>query len=512
MRVNEAPSSIPVQDPDFRLDFLSGGGEMGALMRAYRWERTSLGVPETWPQSLRTSVRLLLTTRQPMFIWWGPELIQFYNDAYRQTMGPERHPQALGQRGRECWDEIWDIIGPQIEFVMTGQGATWNEDQLVPVTRHGRREDVWWTYGYSPIDDETRPGGVGGVLVVCNDITAQHETTEALRANEERLELALDAGVIGAWDWHIQENRVFADERFARLYGVDPAEAAAGVPVEAFVANIHPDDRLRVERKVRKAVRSVGSLSVEYRLMQRDGSIRWVLARGYCLGDANGRALRFPGASVDITDRKEAEEHRKLLTRELSHRVKNTLATVQAIANQSLRDDVPAASARAAFSARLRALSNAQDVLTGERWAGAELDAVILAAVDAFAAGPARFRIEGIPVRLSPRSALALAMALHELCTNAAKYGALSIPDGRVEISWQIDTARDEGHLVFRWAESGGPRVKPPSRKGFGMRLIENGLAAELSSDVNLAYNPDGVVFTLRAPLKLIQQDSAAAD
>ena len=91
-----------------------------------------------------------------MFIWWGPQLIQFYNDAYRQTMGPERHPSALGQGGRECWAEIWHIIGPQIEQVMSGGGATWHENQLVPVTRHGRLEQVYWTYGFSPIDEDDR--------------------------------------------------------------------------------------------------------------------------------------------------------------------------------------------------------------------------------------------------------------------------------------------------------------------------------------------------------------------
>jgi signal transduction histidine kinase/ActR/RegA family two-component response regulator len=157
---------------------------MGALMRSHDWSATPLSSPETWPQSLRTTVRLLLTTQHPMFIWWGPELIQFYNDAYRRTMGPERHPRALGQPGRECWAEIWDIIGPQIEHVLAGKGATWHEDQLVPVTRHGRREDVWWTYGYSPIDDED---GVGGVLVICNDITAEHRAAEALKQANLRL-------------------------------------------------------------------------------------------------------------------------------------------------------------------------------------------------------------------------------------------------------------------------------------------------------------------------------------
>jgi len=106
-------------------------------------------------------VRILLNTNHPMFIWWGPDLIQFYNDAYSRTMGPERHPSALGQRGRTCWEEIWPIIGPQIEQVMSGGGATWHENQLVPVTRHGRLEQVYWTYGFSP----SRGRRIGGVSV-----------------------------------------------------------------------------------------------------------------------------------------------------------------------------------------------------------------------------------------------------------------------------------------------------------------------------------------------------------
>ena len=171
-------------DGEVASDFLAGGGEMGALTRGFDWSKTSLGSPETWPQSLRVTVRLVLTSRHPMFIWWGPELIQFYNDAYRETMGPERHPSALGARGRDCWAEIWDIIGPQIEYVMAGNGATWHEDQLVPVTRHGRREDVWWTYSFGPIDFE---GKVGGVLVVCKDVTSEHMAREALNLINEEL-------------------------------------------------------------------------------------------------------------------------------------------------------------------------------------------------------------------------------------------------------------------------------------------------------------------------------------
>ena len=165
-------------------EFLSNGGEMGELTRAHDWARTPLGTPGQWPEALKTTLRLVLTSHQPMFIWWGPQLIQFYNDAYRQTMGPERHPSALGQPGRACWEEIWPIIGPQIESVLAGGAATWHEDQLVPVTRHGKREDVWWTYGYSPIQDS---GGVRGVLVVCNDVTREHLARQELELLNGRL-------------------------------------------------------------------------------------------------------------------------------------------------------------------------------------------------------------------------------------------------------------------------------------------------------------------------------------
>ena len=167
-------------------DFLAGGGEMGALIRAYDWAKSPLGEPSTWPQGLKTSVRLLLSTGHPMFLWWGPELIQFYNDAYRRSIGPERHPSAIGQRGRECWAEIWDIIGPQIEQVMAGRGFTWHENQLVPITRYGKREDVYWTYSYGPIDDPSAPHGVGGVLVVCTETTEQVAAEQRLRDEDRR--------------------------------------------------------------------------------------------------------------------------------------------------------------------------------------------------------------------------------------------------------------------------------------------------------------------------------------
>ncbi|MEP6791389.1 MAG: PAS domain-containing protein, partial [Ramlibacter sp.] len=124
--------------------------------------------------------------RHPMFIWWGPELIQFYNDAYRLSIGSERHPSALGQEGRPCWDEIWPIIGPQIEQVMSGRGATWHENALVPITRNGVREDVYWTYSYGPIDDPLSATGVGGVLVICAETTQAVLTARRIALEREQ--------------------------------------------------------------------------------------------------------------------------------------------------------------------------------------------------------------------------------------------------------------------------------------------------------------------------------------
>jgi PAS domain S-box-containing protein len=178
----ESMDSPPEVDP--APDFIRGGGEMGALMRAFDWGSTALGPPDSWPQSLRTAIRLLLNNGHPMYVWWGPDLLCFYNDAYRLSIGSERHPGSLGRKAREVWEEIWDIIGPQIEQVMSGGGATWHENALVPITRNGRREDVYWTYSYSPIDDGAAATGVGGVLVVCTETT--HQVLSARRAAEEK--------------------------------------------------------------------------------------------------------------------------------------------------------------------------------------------------------------------------------------------------------------------------------------------------------------------------------------
>jgi PAS domain S-box-containing protein len=287
-------------------DFLAGGGEMGALMRAYDWSASTLGPPDSWPQSLRTAVRLLLNTNHPMFIWWGEDLIQFYNDAYRQTMGPERHPSALGQGGRECWAEIWPIIGPQIEQVMNGGGATWHENQLVPVTRHGRLEQVYWTYGFSPIDEDD---GIGGVLVVCRDVTSERLAADALRERETELARVQQVGRIGGLEVDLRTGfRNRRSPEYLLIHGLPPH--AANESHEDWVRRIHPDDREATEKKFRDAVAGdISDYTVRYRIIRpSDGETRWISVRSTIERDADGRAVRLVGAHTDVTEQVMAEQ------------------------------------------------------------------------------------------------------------------------------------------------------------------------------------------------------------
>ncbi len=302
-------------------NFLAGGGAMGELIRAYDWSRTELGPTDSWPQSLRTVVRLMLNTRHPVFVFWGALSTCLYNDAYSTCIGPDRHPSALGRPAREVWQEIWPTIGPQIEQVMTGGGATWHENQLLPITRGDQVEDVYWTYSYSPIDDEASPRAIGGVLVVVSETTQSVVAAKKLAESQERLQLALSAGRgIGTWDWDVVNDRVVADERFARLYGVDVQRAAKGAPIADFFAGIHPADLAEVQQQVDATLNSAAPFSAEYRLLGK-GSETWVVAEGRCEFDNDGKPLRFHGLSFDITARRQAEDRLRELNANLERAV-----------------------------------------------------------------------------------------------------------------------------------------------------------------------------------------------
>ena len=483
-----------------KFPFLEGGGEMGALTRAFDWEHSPLGSPLTWPQTLRTTVRLLLNAGHPMFIWYGPDLIQFYNDAYRKTMGPERHPSALGQPGRECWAEIWHIIGPQIEYVMQGKGSTWDEERLVPVTRNGRLEDVWWTYSYVPIDAED--GGVGGVLVICNDVTAQYLTRQALADQTDYLRQLFDqapgfmAVLRGAE--HIFELTNASYKRLSgnrEFLGRSVREVFPEIEGQGFfelLDDVYRTGRAHVGRRMPLKVRDQSNKS------SKQLFVDFVYAP---ILDANGVASGVFVEGVDVTDHVENEERLHLVNEELQHRVKNTLSVVSSIASQTFRNS-NVDDALTAFQGRLAAFAKAHDALAAERGARAAIVDVVEGALAPHRMGEGRFSISGPPVVLGPKQAVALAMAVHELGTNAIKYGALSNAKGRVEISWD-----DSPTFQFRWQEKGGPIVVKPTRIGFGSRLIDRIFRSDFGGHVELQYEETGITCRMTAPIKNLGND-----
>jgi two-component sensor histidine kinase/PAS domain-containing protein len=341
-------------------------------------------------------------------------------------------------------------------------------------------------------------GDVIGAINCFEDITQEHEMRDAMRRQQRTFDLAMIASQMGTWRYTIADNICIYDENAQRLYGLTEArflhdEAGAK-------AKFHPDDMDTMWARVSKALDPTGDglYEVEYRVKQLDGSWRWLSAWGLVEFEGNGsdrKPIAIAGASRDLTETKISEELQRLLANELNHRVKNSLAAVQSIAIQTLRGATDLPSARAALDGRIISLARAHDLLTDRSWSGADLRDVACRAMEPFAAS--QIELSGPSVDISPKHALALSLALHELATNATKYGALSCPEGRVRLDWRVE----DRVLHLDWQESSGPLVAPPTRRGFGSRVLNDGLFRDLSGETRLDYAAEGVRYEVSAPL-----------
>ncbi|RPD45078.1 PAS domain-containing sensor histidine kinase [Paracnuella aquatica] len=278
--------------------FLQGGGEMGALIRAYDWADTPLGTPDQWPGTLRTTLGILLHSKFPMFLFWGPDSICFYNDAYRPSLGNGgKHPYALGKPAAEVWPETWKDIKPQIASVMNGGEATWYKDQLLPIYRNGKMEDVYWTYSYSPVlDDFSQPVGV---FVTCTETTDNVVLVQQMQHSNEKAELAIESGELGVVEVDLQTQEVVISSRIENMFGLN-----SGSKRTDFLLQMHADDLVLREQAYQKAYQD-GRLEYESRIYHTDGTERWIRLKGTVTMDADKKPLKMLAVVQDITEQKQ---------------------------------------------------------------------------------------------------------------------------------------------------------------------------------------------------------------
>ncbi len=347
-----------------KLPFLAGGGAMGAAIAAHPWAETPLGPAEDWPAALKITVSTLVNSAFPQCLFWGPELISIYNDAFIPLLA-EKHP-SLGRTMREVWAEAWDEIGPIAARAMSGH-PTFIEDFELELARSGHIESAFFTFCYSPVRDET--GAIYGML----------------------------------------------------------------------------------------------------------------------------------DTVVETTGKVRAERMSRLRNRELAHRSRNAYALVSALIGRTHRSSASKEEAQEKLQMRIASLVRAQDALVSDEAPGADVSEVVARSLEPFRDANGVVETDGPAVRLGSEQTTSLALALHELGTNALKYGALSVAGGRVSVQWSIEER--DGRPLFRleWSETGGPPAAAPSRRGFGSALIQEALARSLGGEAELSFPPDGVRFTLTA-------------
>gem|GEM_PF-305924 len=450
-------------------------------------------------QRLRLSEERLrdITDAMPVLISYvdAGHRFRFANRAYEAWFGRPLD-EIVDRHLREVMGEaVYEARRPFVERALAGETVTYDVD--FPHAS-GRRSTI-----VQHIPHRGPDGSIVGIYALVQDVTDQKAVEAALRASRDRLAAVLDAtpaAILIATDPSCRT--IEGNRRATELMRMDPHDNMSRSdpttkPEHFRVFSADGRELAPHELPVQRAARGEELWRHEERVEFADGSSVHLLGNAVPLRDDTGAIAGSVGAFIDITERKRWEEHQRLLINELNHRVKNTLAIVQGLAQQSFRRGEDPDAARANFEGRLEALSAAHNILTRENWEAASIGDIAAAAAEPFGSSSGRITAEGPDLRLQPKTAVSLALALHELATNAVKYGALSVPEGRVEVRWRV--AGDRLNLV--WRECGGPPVEAPTRRGFGTRMIERGLATELGGEVRIDFRPTGLVCEIDAPL-----------
>lgn len=338
-------------------------------------------------------------------------------------------------------------------------------------------------------------------LFTLKDATRNGAIAKAELAREEkRRAIALDAASLASWAWDIRTDMIECDTLLAELFDLPPSNR---LKARDILRAIDPRDVYQTETRFRDALSGSDDYFGEYRVKGFHPP-RWIATRGRVVErDNEGKPTLIFGVNYDITERKLGDERQRLLLRELNHRVKNTLATVQALATQTVRHARQPSEFLEAFSARLQALGAAHSLLSDREWRGIGISELARIEVKPFDTGDQpRIAISGPDVLLSPDQAVGLGLILHELASNAMKHGSLSVPSGKVDLDWKTQGRKGARRLVLTWRETGGPEVQPPDRQGFGSILIRRSLAKVIDSDVTHEFRPGGVFAEISMPLE----------
>jgi PAS domain S-box-containing protein len=418
--------------------------------------------------------------------WLNDQVLAYSALAYDDLAGSKWaqmvHADDIGRAAANWAKALSDGIPYETEFRLRRHDGSfrWHLARALPI-KDGAGRITRWIGTNTDIDD--------------------HKAIEAeLEENRQRLASAINAADIGTWDYDPRSGVLNWDRRCYELFGLTPFTP---ISFDGFLAGLHPVDRDKVEKACLDAMNTTApqAYDIEYRTVGFDDGVeRWCSAKGKADFE-NGVAVRFIGTIRDISKLKRAEFQQQLLAGELEHRMKNTMAMIGAIASQTFRTASSMEEARTIFDARLYALNHAHDVLMKSNWTIAAIATVVEGALAPHRTGEGRLRIGGPAVDLTAKQALSIALALHELATNAAKYGSLSVPGGTIDVAWTSSLGDDGPVLHFCWRESGGPEVKPPQRRGFGSRLIEGTLSSDLGGSVKIDYAPTGLVCTFETRL-----------
>lgn len=350
--------------------------------------------------------------------------------------------------------------------------------------------------------------GRTGLREIDQALTALETSTTALLERERQFHTLADSIPQLAWmadstGWIFWYNRRWFDYTGATL------ETMQGW---GWRTVHHPDHIDRVTERIKHCFDTGKPWDDTFPIRGADGEYRWFLSRALPIRDADGTIVRWFGTNTDVSEQKQTEERQRLLVNELNHRVKNTLAVIQSIASVTSRSAASAAAFSKSFIARIIGIARTHDLLTESHWEGASLGAMLWNELSPYRSDKTqRVALRGDYVRLTPKTAVALGMVLHEMTTNAAKYGALSLPDGSVDVTWDVREADAGPMLRLEWTESGGPPVSEPTHKGFGSRLITQSLARDLAGSVEMEYRPEGLRCVLEVPLPAVAEAAHAA-